>query len=841
MNLTIKRNKVPATIGTIGFPAQTVSMSEKETDAWKIASMDFMDYESSNQFSEKYEILTNYKMLSGDINLTDYKYVTDPLSIGNNKDTKYGSTINVVHYPICNRPIQTILGEYINRPLNFYVVNESDSARNEYLRVKTELIQNWAQSKIQQRLQQEVSSQKVDPKSQQGQQMMQQLTPEGIQDYMDKDYIDVAEQTSQRILRNVWRSENLDDTFMEGFKDAVVSAREFYHIYVVNKRCKISKISPLEVFYHRAPSINWVSDSQYAGFRRHLTPSSIIDLYFDKLSVKDLEQIESFTNPNKAMASNGTTRTGINSISYDTFTYKNQFGELRMQDHNELGALIDDYNRTGGRMNAFSTYGLIKLVQAYWKSPRKIAFLTYYDEMDQPQKTIVDENYKANKQMGESLSWQYINQIYEGAKIGDNIYLDVEPYTDSILDIDRLDYCPLPIEGCTYNDTNSKPYSLMDLMRPWNELYNIVAYELKKDMNSSLGKVLFMSVDHVPDIPGFTWEKWYYWAKELKIAWVKQPPRGANTFNQFSAADMNFAQQIIAKMDVMERIKQECDAIAGFSQSRVAGSSNQGTLGEAKQSYVASVNQTEYYFFKHTKLVERVLNQVVNITKKLEHTYKVMRAAFNDLEEAYLFNDGASILDASLSLYITNSAQDQASRQKLDQLVSLAVSNGADIVDAGELVMSQTLTETKNIYASLRRKKQQMTQAEQQHEKELQDMKNQQAADALAWDKEKTYATLQNKLDSDYIRTFGLQQDNMKDADGNGTPDILEYEKLNADKAFKNRDLNLKERKQAMDEQTTINNYNLEQQRLQAERYKVDKELQIARENKPARPPSGKK
>jgi hypothetical protein len=497
----------------------------------------------------------------------------------------------------------------------------------------------------------------------------------------------------------------------------------------------------------------------------------------------------------------------------------------------EISDMISQFQIYGNQSNQFSTFGLIKVVQAYWKSQRKVAFLTYYDEYDREQKTVVDDNYIPNTELGESVKYKYINQVYQGTKLGDDIYLDVKPYTDAILDLDRLDYCPLPIEGCTYNDTNARPLSLVDLMRPWNEMYNITAYELRKDMNSSLGKVLFMSVDHIPDIPGFTWEKWYYWAKELKIAWVKQPPKN-NQFNQFSAADMSFAQQIVAKMDVLERMKQECDSIAGFSAARLGGQSNASTLGENKQQFVASVNQTEYYFFKHNKLVERVLNFTLNLCKKVEKEFGVMRNSFSDLEQAYLDSEEANISTARLTLFVTNSAQDLATKQKMEQLLSLAVSNGADVMDCSDILLSQSISETRSLFRKLRRRQKDNAQATQEHEKELLQIQQQDKAEQREWDKEKHYSTMENNLQRDYIKTFGYQQDNMKDTDADGQPDILEIEEFAHNKEIKTREQLLKERKQYMDEQLSMKKIGVEEKKADNQRYAADISYKIAKENK---------
>ena len=169
--------------------------------------MNFMDYESTSQTTEKYDILKNYRIVSGDIDLKDYNYLKDPLNLGGEVKAKYGTTMDIKHYPIMIRPIQSILGEYIKRPTNYFVVNESPDAKNNFVTTKTEMLQEWAMSQIQQRIAMRLQKQGVDVQSEEGQQQMQALLPEQIEEYMNKDYYDAAEETSQVLMKRIWRRE----------------------------------------------------------------------------------------------------------------------------------------------------------------------------------------------------------------------------------------------------------------------------------------------------------------------------------------------------------------------------------------------------------------------------------------------------------------------------------------------------------------------------------------------------------------------------------------------------------------------------------------------------------
>lgn len=828
----VKYNKSLGSPGW-GLPPQMVSQSVKDTAEWKEACMDYMDYQANSQSKERINDLKKYRVLSGDFSLSDYSYTKDALQvIGDRKNPNdaemggisgsYDKDDNIIHYPIMVRPINTIIGEYIKRITQlhgFYIKNESDYARNEYTRTKTDMIQDWAESKIMANVMKKVKAQGFQEGTEEYQQAVQQLTPEEIQDFVDRDYIDPAEKINQVLMKNMWKDQSLDSEFIEGFKHACISAKEFYHIYNVAGKTKISSLSPLDVFYHKSPSNKWVSQGQYAGFRWMLTPSSILDLYYDKLSVQDMIEIEAMVNP--SVQSKRKNATG-GSISYDTQTYKDAYGNINEHNLRTSYDMISDYNRFGEASNYANHYGLIKATRAYWISYRTMGWLTTYDVNDKESIELVDENYKPKRELGEHVDWFPCKQVYTGAKIGESLYLDVTPYQDQIIDFDDPLYCPLPIEGALFNDTHTNPYSLVDLMLPWNELHNIVAHELKEDMNSAMGRVLFMSIDHIPNIPGFTMEKWHYWAKKFKIAWVKQPKTGPNTFNQFSSADMSFAEQMTSKMNILEQIQQKCDAIAGFSPGRVAGQTTADTLGQETQQLIASVNQTEYLFFRHSKLIERVLNQALNLARKNVRDTGFMRNLFDDYEQAFIDYDAETVLNQKISLYVTNSSEDLRKRQMIENLMQPAMQNGADFADLSDMILSETISEVKQISAKLRRMAKQRAAAEQAfNEKELQariDAENKKAEDFMTVQRERNTSN-ENIA---YIKTFGgVNNSNTQDADGDGMPDVMEYMDFNQKERnfFTTHMLNT--RKQAFAEKKHVDDMAISKQRLKQEAEKT--------------------
>lgn len=829
-----------------GFPSQTVSVAEKEKDQWKLDCMFFFQGEAQRQTREKIRDTKKYKMLADDFQYPSNTWAFDPLFLGDKKETEYGATDPIQHYPIMNMPLNTIWGERINRQYRYYCLSDSPASLNAYNREKTEMlfetvsqtIQNNALQKAIRRVQGmgiEIDEQVL----QQAQQEAQQMSGPQIQRYMDKDWVDVIEQSANRMLKNIWRMNNLDDEFLEGFRHGTISGKEHYEIAIANGRIQIKNLNPFSVFKHQSPSTRWTSEGQYAGTRLFLTPSSVLDLYRDKLTVEDIQYIESKIYPS-TRAGGVNSLTGIKSISFDTFTFSDQFGgtyrDLNME---ELDQMVTEYMVTGMSSPRMGTQGLIEVIQAYWKSYRKAGVLHFYDENDEEETMWVDENYKPNKKAGEWVKWFFLNQVYQGTLIDNELVVSVEPYPYQSFDANDPDYSPLPIEGCEYNNYNGKTITLTDLMLPWQEMYDIVAYELRRDMKKAMGKVMFMSYDHIPNIPGFSMEKWMYWCREFGIAWVGEGKKRAQ-FSHYSAQDMSFAEQLIAKMNMLDRIKYNCDQFAGFSQPRLANTSNEETARQSMQSQQNSVNQTEYYFWKHSQTIQRVLTIALNTSKKLIRNGDIMvlRTMYDDMEQKYLESDAASVRNARLNLFVVHGSQTIARTEAVRQMAIAAAGKSGDQLDMSDLILAQTENEIRQNLRELRRMAEQRAEQGRQHEKELVQMQNQEKAEQRAWDKEKHYSKLQSDERREYMRTFINQDDNMKDVDDNGMADIFEGQRVIEEQAENLREHQRQMRQQDLDQQNQSEDRKLKRRELKIkedankiELKNQENDLKIAKQN----------
>ena len=134
------------------FPSQTVDDAVKLTDEWKNACMDFMEYQAMTFDTGKRKEYKKYQLLGPDYPFSDFGYISNPFEYIKEDQDEYGNTEEIKHFPIAAQSINTFIGEYLKRPLNFYVVSTSPRARNEQLRLKSDMLFQTVQQEIQQRI-----------------------------------------------------------------------------------------------------------------------------------------------------------------------------------------------------------------------------------------------------------------------------------------------------------------------------------------------------------------------------------------------------------------------------------------------------------------------------------------------------------------------------------------------------------------------------------------------------------------------------------------------------------------------------------------------------------------
>ena len=107
---------------------------------------------------------------------------------------------------------------------------------------------------------------------------------------------------------------------------------------------------------------------------------------------------------------------------------------------------------------------------------------SYHPETGEEMFAFYPENHVINKDMGEEETILYINEAWEGTKIGKDMYVNMRPRIVQYNRMSNPSRCHFGIIGSVYNLNESKPYSFVDMMKWFNYLYNITMDNILKLM-----------------------------------------------------------------------------------------------------------------------------------------------------------------------------------------------------------------------------------------------------------------------------------------------------------------------------------------------------------------------
>ena len=823
------------------FPDQFKTEKEKKDESWIKNTMDYFANKAYAEYVKNRDtFVKNYDLVKGILRMEDFYQEPQVKSFTDMLTTDLQLPAYVKHYSIITAPINDLVGEISKRPDTFRVKAFDDESKSEELQFKTMLLQQYvinnAKQKIMENLamqgEQEVSGEEI-----------QQMTMEQVQDQLD-DYTSVAEKWANHILTCQKAEFNLKEKSEDAFRDLLISAREFYHIYEDNSKLgfNIEVANPKNTWFLTTPDRKYISDptgraqgAYAAGTVQVMELSEIIESVPD-LTKDEIDHLRSslqdygLINVRESNLGNPNVSPGIDSVQYDTFDPL--VLQTRMIIESEMKENNDGLKDFLGLTSNVSSFGYkYVVVRAYWISKRKIGKLIYTDELGNEQSMLVDETYKSGTiPTQQSLEWGWINQWYQGIKIGPDIY-HIKPYK-------LLTYCP--IIGLTHEIKNTEAKSLVDLMKPFQVLYNVCMNQLYKLLEKEVGKVYLTSIRHVP-IPkdGDAQDALDVWEMEARnrgVVFIDDSPenlKSPSSFNQFRDIDLTRTQEIQSRYTLAQQLKNECWELIGMSRQRLgsvtASESATGTNTAIQQSYA----QTEPIFVAHEYVMGQLYQAIIDAALYVESKKPQSTISYitNTGESAFVQVNGSELRFRDLKVFLTNRPEDQQMFQEIRGLSQAVIQNGGSLHDIIELYSTKSIRQMKKVFKTLKERQEQMQNQQMQLQQQQQQQQAEQAQaqlqqaqmmseQKLAHDDYQKELDRINKKEIAIIQATGFGKVESEDVNQNIVPDVLEVSRLAGEQEKATKDYQLK-----MADISSKNN--LAEKKLQVEMEK----LKVAREN----------
>lgn len=803
------------------FPLQRLPMSKKTQD-WKEACVDYIAGHSQgssrdgNNRSRKEEMQTYYDLYNSIYSEKDLKYVTNPFK------QQDGFPAMAQDYNIIKPKIDLLLGEETKRPFNFRVVHTSDIATSEIQDKAKQMIVDYIQATIMSKLGPEEQA-----RYQEALQSGEIMTPEQIQKYISKDYKDIAEITAYHSLNYLKNKLNITHEFFKGWKDALIGGEEIYYVGIVNGEPCLQRINPIYFDYDSDTSdLEFIHEAQWCCYEMIMSLTEVYDRLYDKMSEKQLNELLDMMDDR----SKGGVTPEVRKTSLD---YPH----------------IKTHSINGFSSNPFEEADNIHVWHCCWKSLKKIGFVNIINpETGMPEEYQVDETYK---ETGNELDveWKWIIEVWEGYRIGQDLYVGIQPIEYQHISADNPNAQRLPYTGVIYNNTNSRPRSLISMMKPLQYMYIVLWYRLELAMARDKGKVVTMDITQIPKSMNIDVAKWMHYLSALGVNFVNPYEEGwdipgreggkPSQFNQISALDLTMANTIDQYINLMDKIESMLSEISGVSKQREGSISSNELVGNVERSVVQSAHITEPWFWVHNQVKKECLTMLLDTAKhawkdnktSIQYVLDDATRAFLTLSDDFFYED--------MDIFVEDTTKNQQQIEALKNLMQPAMQNGASLLDIAEIITMDNVTMIRSKLEEIEQKRmeqqQAMEQAQAEREQQMAQIQNEIKEEELML-KEAEMDLKKYEIDSNNATKITVAQlnayrgaENM-DQDGSGVPDVIEIgkqaieqQKVNSDIASKQFEFNNKKREMEMKRE-------IENKKIELEKQKMKQEMELQKQ-----------
>ena len=779
-----------------GFPSQQLSFNKKGK-SWRKRCVDFGDNHSLLHYHLTRKAVSamkiNYDLINGKIHMADMKVLLNP----------YGLTAsfipdNIQHYPVINSKLEVLRGEESKRMFDFRVVITNPSAISEIEEEKN----NQVNAMLQQLLMDNAQSEE---------EFNKELEKQSY--YFTYEYQDKREVRANLLLNHYMKELDIPQMFNQGFTDAYTIGEEIYQCDIVGGEPYIEKVDPTKIRILKSGYSNKVEDADMIVLEDYWSPGRIIDTFWDQLSKKDIETLEKMPNNLGSTYSDSMDNIDPRYGFVPNIDLGLTAGDKEI---NPLSLFDDSHDMT---FLPYDNNGNVRVLRVYWKSRRQIKKVKSYNpETGEEEFNFYPENYYCDPMKGEEEQTFWINEAWEGTKIGSDIYVNMGPRAVQYNRLSNPSRCHFGIVGSIYNINGDEPFSLVDIMKPYAYLYDVLHDRLNKTLAKNMGKIVKMDFAKTPK--GWGVDKWLYYInvnniavedsfKEGNVGVATGKLAGALNNNSSGVIDASLGNEIQQYINVLEWIANKIGDMAGISRQREGQISNRETVGGVERATLQSSLITERIFFLHDSVKKRALECFIETAKiALKGRKKKFDYILSDGSKQIMEIDGDEFAECDYGLVVDNSNGTQELNQKLDTLAQAALQTQTlDFSTIMKLYTTTSVAEKQRIVENNEKRKREEMEQQQQQALQQQQMQLQQQQQIAQMQEEQ--ANKRHQEDNE-VKILIAQIDSKAEADRlqlmGGTDAMtieqkynLEKEKLSESARQFNENLALQKKKQSDD------------------------------------------
>ncbi len=792
---------------------QKLLFSEKN-DKWKKDTVEYI-YSKCRPNVNSFDHL--YRAANGELDLADYAYLLKPYGDAiANRPQLQNYPAKMRNYPIIPSIFQLVLGEKRDTPLLAQVVATNPDSINkkkaeEALAIKNALQQTFINTANELGMDTGVDSKPIPP--------LDQITK-----MFNSSWSDQRSVAGQEALNYIIDELDIPEKFIQGFKHWFITGMVCSIKDVVNEDIIYRILNPNYVGFIADENTEYLEDAEAVCVTEQMTRSSFIDKYWSL--IKDSLITEEGITEKEAY--NGLLdeldKDQINSVG-GSFFYNNVFGSSNSTN-------ISTWNNRG--IAGFETTLSDTVIVSYvnWTSLKLIKTISTPNEMGELEIIDVADDYEVQKEFGETLIKEtWVNEKWEGYMLEERKYFfGVQPIPMQRNMFNNKSACKNLVNGKIRRVGNRKQLSPVELVLPYQHLYNFAHYKLNNILAKNKDKLMIMPMGLIPKHDGWDMYTSMYYADSTGYLFIDETDdRTGAALNAIKAVDLSLSNYIQYMQQYLASIKAEAEAVLGITPQRKAEISAGDGLGTTTTAIAQSSVITSDLFEEYQKFEERELNGFLDLSRIAYINGK--KAVYrNSAGRTVYLEINAGDIDYANSEFGIRVSSGAKEKEKLNKMKAFAETMASQKAKGSTLArilnhegsFSELITELDDIEAMEDEMAQQQAQAEA-------DQKNQDLqAKLLQQSKELDVAYY--KIDQDNITKrevalIGSDTQLALDSNNDGVPDYqelaehsLKRDQMMQEGYLKKRELDLKDKE--------INT------KAKVEIYKSENDLKIAKENK---------
>jgi hypothetical protein len=753
------------------FDNERVTRKQKEANDFKWYKEKADSYDNTSgggyfgfgEVSEEKRMQVSYDLFNNILDVTELEYVCKPFGA---ETGELPATMS--NKDITSNRIKSVIGKELNMPFNYNMLAVNSEATTRKEAAETDKIKEYVVAQIMRpiqqqtelKYQQELSGELTPQQRQQIEASIaeetQAMTPPEVKKYMKRQHQDPAEVQGQQILNYLVREQGVKRKFNNGFKHAALSAYEIYFVGLINNKPLLKVINPMRYTYGKNPNLEFLEDAEWCVVDYPMTKSEVVRSF--DLTNSEIDEVYSMIGQNYTQnyVDNMFSNTSTREDEWDTITVKHiQFNGLR-----------------------------------------KVGWLDYMDENEEIQtKMLVDEEYKLNREAGDIyIQWEWIPEAYEVWKIGPNIYKNMGPVKGQIKTKDNLKDTPKKsYYGAVYDNTNSEPTSIMDRMKGYQYLYNIIWYRIELLTASDEGKKVLMNILGVPDSQGMDMKTWQYYAKSTPYIWYNPEEEGMTSGDVNTVAkvlDLSLASDIGKYLNMASVIEQQCGKSVGITDPVLGETAVSERVSNNQQNLIQTSYILEPYYYLHNEVKKNALQALLDVARigYLNSDVEVLHNVLDDMSREMIYLDRELLASSVLGLFIEDGVAAEKLREQVQGLAQAALQNQkvelSDVLKVLREDSIQEASETLEVAEETRIEREQaQAEAERNFKAEEADKERQEKVvdhkrkiELIVVKSEEDRKT---QIQKQAILSAGFNED--KDFDSDGQLDVLEIAKNGVD------------------------------------------------------------